>query len=213
LRCKPPTSQLADLAAWALATRSLIPTYAGDHDAALRLLQEAQDRAHGHVSHGRLAWLAALEARAHAGLGDARASLTALGQAERTIEHIEPGHDAYGTDFFDYPRLTGFRGTCRPLLRHPKAAQAALTGVLTLRDPSNVEGRSLARLDLAEAFAQDQALEEACEAITGALAIRRESQVGPILRRAREVRASLEPWRQEPLVQDLDEQLHVLLSA
>jgi len=85
--------------------------------------------------------------------------------------------------------------------------------VLTLRDPSDVKGRSLARLDLAQVFAQDQALEEACEAITGALAIRRESQVGPILRRAREVRASLEPWREEPLVRDLDEQLRVLLSA
>ncbi|HEX8859104.1 MAG TPA: hypothetical protein VGC06_08445 [Actinomycetes bacterium] len=202
-----------DLAAWALATRSLIPTYSGDPRAALRLVQEAQDRAHGHVRHSRLAWLAALEAKAYAGLGDAAGSLTALSRAEQAIEHIEPGHDDVGTDFFDYPRLTGFRGTCHLLLRHPKAAQAALTEVLTLRDPSDVKGRSLARLDLAQVFAQDQALEEACEAITGALAIRRESQVGPILRRAREVRASLEPWREEPLVRDLDEQLRVLLSA
>lgn len=29
-----------DLAAWALATRSLIPSYSGDHSAALRLLHE-----------------------------------------------------------------------------------------------------------------------------------------------------------------------------
>jgi hypothetical protein len=59
----------------------------------------------------------------------------------------------------------------------------------------------------------DQAIEEACGAITGALAIRRENGVGPILRRAREVRASLERWHNAPLVRDLDEQLHVLLSA
>jgi hypothetical protein len=44
-----------DLAAWALATRSLIPTYTGDPAAALRLLQEAQDRTGGHVSPSRLA--------------------------------------------------------------------------------------------------------------------------------------------------------------
>jgi tetratricopeptide (TPR) repeat protein len=156
-----------DLAAWALATRSLIPTYSVTR-VGIRLVQEAQGRAHGHVRHSRLAWLAALEAKAHAGLGDAAGSLTALGRAERAIEHIEPGHDAFGTDFFDYPRLTGFRGTCHLLLRQPKAAQAALTEVLTLRNPSDVKGRSLARLDLAQAFAQDQALEEACEAITGA---------------------------------------------
>jgi hypothetical protein len=68
-------------------------------------------------------------------------------------------------------------------------------------------------LDLAQAFAQDRAVEEACGAITDALAIRQENRVGPILRRAREVRASLHPWRHEPEVQNLDEQLHVLLSA
>jgi hypothetical protein len=49
-----------DLAAWALGTHSLIPTYTGDPAAALRLLQEAQDRAHGHASKSRAAWLAAL---------------------------------------------------------------------------------------------------------------------------------------------------------
>ena len=36
---------------------------------------------------------------------------------------------------------------------------------------------------------------------------------GPILRRAREVRASLEPWRDERPVRELDEQLRPLLSA
>jgi hypothetical protein len=63
-----------DLAAWALATRSLIPTHNGDPAAALKLLLEAQDRARGHVSQSRVAWLAALEARAQAGVGDTTAS-------------------------------------------------------------------------------------------------------------------------------------------
>ena len=202
-----------DLAAWALATRSLIPTYGGDPGAALRLLHEAQDRAHGHVRHSRLAWLAALEAKAYAGLGDAAGCLTALGRAEQAIERTEPAGGRFGTDFFDHPRLVGFRGTCHLLLGQPKAAQAALTQVLALRDSSDVKGRSLARLDLAEAFAQDHAIEEACGAIIDALPIRRENRVGPILRRVREARASLEPWHDEPLVRDLDEQLHVLLSA
>jgi hypothetical protein len=202
-----------DLAAWALATRSLIPTYGGDHGAALRLLQEAQDRARGHVSHSRLAWLAALEAKAHAGLSDAREGLAALGRAERAIERAEPAGGRFGTDFFDHPRLVGFRGASHLLLQQPKAAQAALADVLALRDPADVKGRSLARLDLAQAFAQDRAVEEACGAVTDALAIRQENRVGPILRRAREVRTSLEPWRDEPEVRDLDEQLHLLLSA
>jgi tetratricopeptide (TPR) repeat protein len=203
----------ADLAAWALATRSLIPTYTGDPAAALRLLQEAQDRARSHVSPSRLAWLAALEARAQAGLGDAAASLAALGRADRAIEHAEPAGGRFANDFFDRPRLAGFRGTSHLLLGQPKAAQAALTDVLALRDPADVKGRSLARLDLAQAYVQDRAVEEACAAVTDALAIRHENRVGPILRRAHEVRVSLEPWRDEQPVKELDEQLRPLLSA
>ena len=58
---------------------------------------------------------------------------------------------------------------------------------------------------------KDRAIDEACAAITGAVSIRHENRVGPILRRTREVRASLEPWRDEQLVKDLDEQLRPLL--
>jgi tetratricopeptide (TPR) repeat protein len=202
-----------DLAAWALATRSLIPTYTGDPAAALRLLQEAQDRARGHVSASRLAWLAALEARAQAGLGDAAASLTALGRADRAIERAKPEGGRFANDFFDQLRLVGFRGTSHLLLGQPKAAQEALADVLALRDPADVKGRSLARLDLAQAHVQDHAVEEACAAVADALAIRQENRVGPILRRAREVRASLEPWRDDQPVRELDEQLRPLLSA
>jgi hypothetical protein len=85
--------------------------------------------------------------------------------------------------------------------------------VLALRDPADVKGRSLARLDLAQAYVQDHAIEEACAAMVDALAIREENRVGPILQRAREVRASLEPWHDDPAVRDLDEQLRPLLSA
>ena len=202
-----------DLAAWALATRSLIPTYTGNPAGALRFLQEAQDRARGHVSPSRLAWLAALEARAQAGLDDASASLAALGRADRAIERAEPAGGRFANDFFDRPRLAGFRGTSHLLLGQPKAAQAALADVLALRDPADVKGRSLARLDLAQAYVQDRAVEDACAAVADALAIRHENRVGPILRRAREVRASLEPWRDEQPVRELDEQLRPLLSA
>ena len=202
-----------DLAAWALATRSLIPTYTGDPRTALRLLHEAQDRAQGHVSPSRVAWLAALEARAQAGLGDAAASLAALAQADRGIERAEPAGGRFANDFFDRPRLAGFRGTSHLLLGQPKAAQAALADVLTLRDPADVKGRSLARLDLAQAYVQDRAVEEACAAVADALSIRHENRVGPILRRAREVRVSLEPWRDERPVRELDEKLRPLLSA
>jgi hypothetical protein len=143
---------------WALASRSLIPTYTGDPGATLRLLQEAQDRARGQVSPSRLAWLAALEARAHAGIGDGTASLAALGRADRAIERAEPEGGRFANDFFDRPRLAGFRGTSHLLLGQPKAAQVALADGLALRDPADGKGRSLARLDLAQAYVQDRQL-------------------------------------------------------
>jgi transcriptional regulator with XRE-family HTH domain len=202
-----------DLAAWALATRSIVPTYTGDPATALRFLQEARDRAAGHVSPSRRAWLAAMAARAHAGLGDARSSLVALGQAEAAIERAEPNGGPFGTDFFDLPRLAGFRGTCHLLLGQPQEAMAALADVLTLRSPADIKGRSLARLDLAQAHTLAGDLEAACAIIAEALTIPDEYRVDPIRRRAREVRAALDPWRDERPVKELDEQVRSLLSA
>jgi len=202
-----------DLAAWALATRSIVPAYTGDPATALRLLQEAQDRAAGHVSLSRRAWLAAMEARAHAGLGDAGSSLAALGHAEAAIERAQPDGGPLGTDFFDRPRLAGFRGTCHLLLGQPQAARAALADVLALRSPADVKGRSLAQLDLAQAHAQAGDLDAACAAVAAALAIRDEYRVDPIRRRAREVRAALDQWQNERPVKELDEQVRSLLSA
>ena len=202
-----------DLAAWALAIRGLIPTYNSQPTAALTLLLEAQDRARGHVSQSRAAWLAALEARAQAGVGDAAASAAALIRADQAIDHAEPAGGRFATDFFDRPRLAGFRGTSHLLLGQSKPAQAALADVLSLRDPADIKGRSLARLDLAQAYVQDHAIEETCAAVVDALAIREENRVGPILRRAQEVRTLLEPWCDDQPVKDLDEQLRPLLSA
>jgi tetratricopeptide (TPR) repeat protein len=206
-------AETPDLAAWALATRSIVPAYTGDPAGALRLLREAQDRAAGHVSPSRRAWLAAMEARAHAGLGDVQSSLSALGRAEAAIERAEPDGGPFGTDFFDLPRLAGFRGTCHLLLGQPQAARAALADVLALRSPADVKGRSLARLDLAQAHAQAGDLDAACAAVAEALTIRDEYRVDPIQRRAREVRAALDPWRDERPVRELDEQVHPFLSA
>jgi hypothetical protein len=76
-----------------------------------------------------------------------------------------------------------------------------------------VKGRSLARLDLAQAHAQAGDLDAACAAVAEALTIRDDYRVDPIRRRAREVRAALDPRRDERPVKELDEQISSLLSA
>jgi hypothetical protein len=124
-----------DLIAWVLATWSLMPTYNGDPAEALRLIEAAQAAGGRDLSPTRSAWLAAMEAKAHAGLGDARRSAVALGRADRALSRPGSAPNRLGTDFFDPPRLVGFQGTTFLLLHQPKAAQRALADVLAQRSP------------------------------------------------------------------------------
>jgi transcriptional regulator with XRE-family HTH domain len=202
-----------DLAAWALATWSLMPTYNGDTAEALRLIEAAQTAGGRELSPTRGAWLAALEAKAHAGLRDARRSAVALGRAERSLSRPGSVGNRLGTDFFDAPRLVGFQGASFLLLRQPEAARRALVDVLALRSPTDVKGRSLARLDLAAAHIQDREVEQACATIVEALSIPAAHQVDPIRRRGRAVLADLAPWDDHPAVRDLREQTRPILAS
>jgi hypothetical protein len=202
-----------DLGAWALATWSLMPTYNGDHAEALQLIEAAQAAGGRELSPTRRAWLAALEAKAHAGLGDAKRSAAALVRAERALAHLPAAESRLGTDFFDAPRLVGFRGTSHLLLRQPKAARQALAEVLTLRSPTDVKGRSLATLDLAAAHIQEGEVEQACAAVVEALRIPAAQRVDPIRRRGRAVLVDLAPWDAYQAVRDLRDQVGPMLAS
>jgi tetratricopeptide (TPR) repeat protein len=206
-------AESADLGAWSLAMRSILPAYHGDPAAALALIQQGQAFAGQAVTATRRAWLAAMEAKAHAGLGDARPCSEALGQATDAIENAGPAENRLGTDFFDVPRLLAFKGTCALLLHQPRAARAVLAEGLALRPPSDVKGRSLARLDLAAAYVQEREPEQAHATALEALSIPPQYRVGPILQRARRVQADLAPWSDERPVRDLADQLRAILAA
>ncbi len=200
-------AESADLGAWTLAMRSIMPAYNGDPAGALALIEQGQAFAGQAVTATRRAWLAAMEAKAHAGLADATACDDALGRAADAIEHAEASENRLGTDFFDLPRLLAFRGTCALLLRQPRAARAALAEGLALRPPSDVKGRSLARLDLAAAHIQEREPEQAHAIALEALSI------PPHLQRARQIQADLAPWSDERPVRDLADQLRAILAA
>jgi hypothetical protein len=202
-----------DLGAWTLAMRSILPAYHGDPAAALALIQQGQAFAGQAVTATRRAWLAAMEAKAHAGLGDSWACSEALGQATDAIENAGPAENRLGTDFFDVPRLLAFKGTCALLLHQPGAARAVLAEGLALRPPSDVKGRSLARLDLAATYVQEREPEQAHATALEALSIPPQYRVGPILQRARQVQADLAPWSDERPVRDLADQLRAILAA
>ncbi len=206
-------AESADLGAWTLAMRSIMLAYDGDSAGALALIQQGQMFAGQVVTVTRRAWLAAMEAKAHAGLGDARACSEALGRATDAIEHTGSPKNRLGTDFFDMPRLLAFKGTCALMLRQPKAAQAALAEGLALRSATDVKGCSLARLDLAAAHVQEHELEQAHATALEALSIPPQYRVGPILQRARQVQADLAACGDEPSVGDLADQLRAILAT
>ncbi len=206
-------AESADLGAWSLAMRSIVPAYEGDPLGALVLVQQGQTFAGRATTPTRHAWLTAMEAKAHAGLGDARACSEALGRAANALEQPGSSGNRLGTDFFDVPRLFAFKGTCLLLLRQPKAARTALAEGLALRNASDIKGRSLTRLDLAAAYAQERELEQAHVTAIKALSIPPQYRVGPILQRARQVQAELAPLSDESSIRDLAEQLRAILAA
>lgn len=72
-----------DLTAWVLATRSIGPFFAGQHQHAADLLARAEDAAALQSSPRRRAWVVALRARAAAAVGDHFQSRVALEQTQR----------------------------------------------------------------------------------------------------------------------------------
>jgi transcriptional regulator with XRE-family HTH domain len=87
------------LAGWLLGGQSLIPSYSGDHGAALELVRWGQSHGSRGANVAVQAWLAALEARAHAGLGDAAAFRQAQDLANNALDGTQPDERRHGMNF------------------------------------------------------------------------------------------------------------------
>jgi transcriptional regulator with XRE-family HTH domain len=194
------------LCAWVLGMMSFRSRAIGDQPTALALVRDAQ-RAGGRSAPATTrSWLAALEAEAHAGMGDARATRTAIGRADAAFSKARRDTDPSWMVFFDRSRLDGMK--VASLVRvEPRAAQAASKEALAALQPSMTKKRSIILADLAFAYVQQGEIEEACRLAGQALAIvgHTESAVG--LQRVRELRQRLEPWKDTRPVRQLDELL------
>ncbi|CRK61394.1 Putative C1 regulatory protein [Alloactinosynnema sp. L-07] len=178
-----------DLAAWALATRSIATHHTGDHGQTRTLLARAGQRAAAESSPRRQAWIAALTARAAAATGDAQQAHRALDVAHRCLGlATEPG---VGTDFFDAARLNGLVGSVYLALRDTTRPAPAIRDALTRRAPHDAKGRALLSLDMATCLVHDGEAREATRVAVGALESARGATVAPIVARARALRADL----------------------
>ncbi len=199
-----------DLRAWILAWHSLLPTSREDHRTALELLDRAFLFAMHSPAPTRLAWVAGLKARAHAGLNDLQDCRESLGIAEDAMSRSDGTDGRPETDFFDLPRLDGLKGACLSRIGQPRRAQRILRRVLGERDASHVKGRALVKCDLASAYIQNSQPEYACALTKQVLSVPVEVRVDPIVRRVRDVRVELKPWNTTQAVRELDDLLHGL---
>ena len=148
------------LAGWLLGGRSLIPSYSGDHAAALELVRRGQSHGSRSANVAVQAWLAALEARAHAGLGDAAAFRQAQDLANNAVDGTQPDERRHGMDF-RHNRLdvTYYEGTSLVTLRQPDAAQPVLDAALAAQDPEHLKARSIVQLAVATTYAQQREID------------------------------------------------------
>jgi hypothetical protein len=193
-----------------LATRSVGPFYAGQHQHVVELLTRAEQLAASRSSYRRQAWIAALHARADAMAGDREGSLRALDRARTALgSNVDP---VTGTDFFDAPRLDGIAGTTYLAMGDTANAAPLLDAALDRRALTDAKGRALITLDLAECRMIENEPGEAARLAMSALRTATGSLVGPILDRARGLHARLAPWRSVAEVRDLDAHVKELTS-
>jgi transcriptional regulator with XRE-family HTH domain len=196
------------LGAWVVASECMIPTYNGDSREVLALTQRGQRLAAGAGS-AVVAKLAALEAKAHASLGNDGGVRDALAGANRamasaTVEELQPG--VFG---FTPAKYFFYQGTCHVRLGQPDEALAASEQALELYQPTRAFMEpTIARIDMAMAYAKKGDLDQACQLSQQVTAIPADLRTGPIMARVQEFFAGLEPrHRVLPAVQEVREQL------
>jgi tetratricopeptide (TPR) repeat protein len=192
------------LTAWVLATQSIGPTFAGQHARAAEMLDQAASLVGGHGNHRREAWVLALAARAHAALGDSRRTLDLLDQAARALAIADAPS---GIDFFDPARLQGIAGTCHLRAGNTAEAEPLLVNALDRRERSDIKGRALLTLDLAQCKIVEGEVEEACQLTHSALNLAAGSLVRPIADRAGSIQHDLGRWPALAPVTALSERL------
>jgi tetratricopeptide (TPR) repeat protein len=154
------------------------------------------------------AWLAALEARAHAGLGDAAAFRQAQDLANNALDGTQPDERRHGMDFRrNRLDVAYYEGTSLVTLRQPDAAQPVLDAALAAQDPGHLKARSIVQLAVATSYAQQREIDEACAVASRALDLPADQRIGPITQRAQDLLHELEPWRGGPAVEDFRKRL------
>jgi tetratricopeptide (TPR) repeat protein len=198
------------LGAYLVGSSCVQPAYRERPPARLRRLQgQTHGFARADATSSTQAWLVTLEAEAHALMGDERATLLAMDEAEAIM--ARPADEDVSrrprVAFFNRAYLTGERGVALARLDKPEAAQDVLASALASLDPEAMKTRPRLLTALATAHVRQGNIEEACQLGTDALRLATQQEVGPNLQDVRKLRLELAPWRDSRPVRSLDERL------
>jgi tetratricopeptide (TPR) repeat protein len=193
------------LQAVVLGNKSFLPRSRGDFATALQLLDQAK----------RLvpddpvvrSWAMALEAMTQAWAHQPAQSLVALEAAEAVLDDATPGAAPSWFDYYDRPRLAGFKGQVHIRLAQPDTAHAVLEEAIGALDPDAAKQRACYLADQATVCVDEGEVDQACQLGIQALQLLGAVEYETGVQRVRDLRAKLRPWRNHPAVADLTEQL------
>jgi hypothetical protein len=157
----------------------------------------------------RTAWLAAQEARAHAGLGDESEAMHML---ERARYELEQANEPTAMDFFDQARLDGVTGTVHLMLNRLGDASNTINEAIKKRRSDDVKGIAFLMLDDAECHVRKGDPEAAGQQVLAAARRARRQLVAPIRTRMRQLRRQMSPWADTVAVRQLDAELRGIMT-
>jgi transcriptional regulator with XRE-family HTH domain len=202
-----------DLAGWLLGARSLIPIDRQDYGAAHGLLAEAQATA-ANASPTTRAWIAALDARALAGLGDHKGFTLARQQVDQQLPRTCLTEQRHGMDFAgEVLDVTYYEGLSHLLLNEPEHAGGSFRSALDNLPSARVKARSVLLLSVALAGAQGRQVDQAAAHASEALTLASDQPIERVWERATAVRRMLGPGDGTRAVHALDDHMAAFRAA
>ncbi|MFJ7212734.1 transcriptional regulator [Amycolatopsis sp. NPDC098790] len=201
-----------DLLACAMTRHAFIGVYERQFEQAAPLLAGAATVAlRGNSRLSTRHWVAAVQAQAHAGLGDLAACERALAKAEDVANLDGPVHTG-GWLRFEGSRLAEERGACYVELGRPDLAEATLTNAL-YRDLSP-RRRGSVLTDLATIGAQRRDTHQLVTYGNAALDVARQTgSAGYVGRKLAALRPQLAPFRADTHVRHLEQEISRLKTV
>ena len=130
-----------------------------------------------------------------------------LEAAEAVLDDAMPGAAPAWFDYYDRPRLAGFKGQVHIRLAQPEMAHAVLEEAVGALDPEAAKQRACYLVDQAMVCVDEGEVDQACQLGIQALQLLGEVEYETGVQRVRDLRTKLRPWRDHPAVAALTEQL------